>query len=44
MKPLGLKAWSCGEKKMEAKLEKTYTKREGEDKRTEGWVSRDSSD
>lgn len=30
-KPLGLKAWSCGEKKMVAKLEETYAKREGEE-------------
>lgn len=43
-KPLGLKAWSCGEKKMVAKLEETYAKREGEEcKRMEAPVRRDSS-
>ena len=44
MKPLGLKAWSCGEKEMETKLEETYTKREGEERRRmEALVSRESS-
>lgn len=43
-KPLGLKAWSCGEKKMVAKLEETYAKGEGEEcKRMEAPVRRDSS-
>lgn len=44
MKPLGLKAWSCGEKKMETKLEENYRKSEGEGRRRMGApVSRDSS-
>lgn len=44
MKPPGLKAWSWGEKKMVAKLEETYAKREGEEcKRMEALVRRDSN-
>lgn len=43
MKPLGLKAWSCGQKKMVAKLGETYAKREGEEcERMEAPVRRDS--
>lgn len=45
MKPLGLKTWSWGEKKMVAKLEETYAEREREEyKRMEAPVRRDSSD
>lgn len=43
-KPLGLKAWSCGEKKIVAKLEETYAKGEGEQyKRMEEQARMDSS-
>lgn len=43
MKPLGQKPWSYGEKKMGTKLEETYTKTEGEERRMEASVNRDSS-
>lgn len=33
MKLLGLRAWRCGAKKMETKLEETHTEREGEEEK-----------
>lgn len=44
MKSLEVKTWNWGEKKIVAKLEETYAKREGEEcKRMEALVRRDSS-
>lgn len=42
IEPLGLKAWSCGEKKMETKLGENYTNSEREERRrrTEALVNR----